>query len=210
MTSPSAIRNVTSARLPPAVALDTFRTELGVGWWRPSKSSNFCRRGDAGEVVTRVPLKALDAWEVNTAAYAENVLHSRVSLFAQDAPVGVKSVDELLRGHHGEGVLQQHRREKETFHSSVSTYSGRKWQWAVCVRAHGGQETSCPQETQEVPDWTTPENRELWPVTASGRLCSRVTDDEWRLKQIQTCPQLHQPKLKEQTATVMSDFLPIS
>lgn len=39
--------------------------------------------------------------------YAENVLHSGVSLSAQDAPVGVESVDELLGGHHGEGVLQQ-------------------------------------------------------------------------------------------------------
>lgn len=48
-------------------------------------------------------------------AYTEYVLHSSVSLLAQDAPVGVQSLDELLRGHHREGVLQQHKGEK-TFH----------------------------------------------------------------------------------------------
>lgn len=48
-------------------------------------------------------------WGVNISAYTEYVLHCFVSLLAQDALIGVKSVDELLRGHHGEGILQQHK-----------------------------------------------------------------------------------------------------
>lgn len=53
-------------------------------------------------------------------AYTEHVLHGGVSLLAQDAPVGVEPLDELLRGHHGEGVLQQHKVER-TFQPSVSS-----------------------------------------------------------------------------------------
>lgn len=39
--------------------------------------------------------------------YTQHALHSRVSIFSQDALVGIKSLDKLLRGQHGERVLQQ-------------------------------------------------------------------------------------------------------
>lgn len=40
-------------------------------------------------------------------AYTEHALHGVASVFAQNAAVGVKSLDELLGRQHGENVLQQ-------------------------------------------------------------------------------------------------------
>lgn len=62
-------------------------------------------------------------WGVNISAYTEYVLHCGVSLLAQDAPIGVKSVDELLRGHHGEGILQQHKGGGESLFSILFFFS---------------------------------------------------------------------------------------
>lgn len=91
-------------------------------------------------------------------AYTEYVLHSGVTVLAQDAPVGVKSLDELLGGHHWEGVLQQRKITFSNLSSLLEKVISKKTPVYRCVRAREEQETSCPQEIQEAPDWTTPES----------------------------------------------------
>lgn len=57
---------------------------------------------------------------VHILAHTEYTLHSGAPFLAQDAVVGVKSVDKLLGGHHGESVLQQHRKSLSVFFLPLS------------------------------------------------------------------------------------------
>lgn len=116
VTSMSATRNVTSAWHPRSLDEDIFKMELHSGFWRPSVSSNLYKTMSVSQ--KKMTFNIISHTTTSTgyfdhSAHTEDTIHSSAPFFAQHAVVGVKPVDQLLRGHHRESVLQQQKKIKE-------------------------------------------------------------------------------------------------
>lgn len=98
------------------------KAQISAEEWMRVKIDAYYQQGCLTSIYTFYWKRSI-FWGVNISAYTEYVLHSGVSILAQDAPIGVKSVDELLRGHHGEGILQQHKgEEKKPFQHPLALF----------------------------------------------------------------------------------------
>lgn len=124
----SATRKVTSAWPSRSLVQFTLKMELGVSLRRPSNSSNRYKRMSGGQNEQTTMSKHTSSWQLwifclgfHILAHTEYTLHSAAPFLAQDAVVGVKSMDKLLGGHRGESVLQQH---KNVCHCSFSLSKG--------------------------------------------------------------------------------------